>query len=403
MCSATVPTKQAEESTDKEEAENLFAKRNRKIDQKPLAIDYVIDEFWAESFVVFAGAHGLGKSTIVVFLALIGCGAIRVDGLNVKIPRDILYVTEDVEQLQRLIHETVAQWNGDLSIVESRFHVFQACREDARTYLELRKWYEPMVRTIAHQVTGEPVRIEPVLILDTANATVSVDGDSNNSEIGKAINILRMLFKSVLLVTHVAKGTTRNDPELISARGATAWVADAQTEWVLFEDKGVPHARFLFSDSPKKRRDAGYIRELKFETTVRRKMALDSFGYEHELKTVVVMSATYSDKLAREDSARREQAKEANKVMTYHKDAIKLTLNKFQRARLADPDNIELYATKKIFDDLSATDHRLTRAQLRMALEELTEDGEVIESTLPEQHRRGGRQKYFELPSSPSK
>lgn len=377
---------------------NEFAQRKHMLSTEPVAINYIIDEFWAESFVVFAGAHGLGKSTIVVFLALVACGAIQVKGLKVQIPRDILYLTEDKEQLNRLILETVAQWNGSLEIAMARLHVFQAKRIDARKYSLLQDLYKPLTRTVPHQATGKPITVEPILILDTANACLEVDGDKDNSAVGKTINALRILFKSVLLVTHVSKGTTRNDPELIDARGATAWVADAQTEWVLFEDKDVPYARFLFSDSPKKRRDAGFIRELKFETTRRSVSALDDFGFKHELRTVVVMSATYSDKSAREDTARREKAKEEQKRELDYKDFALKFVRKAQEDRLHDKDNPNCYPAKTAICD-SAKSSGFPRDPMREMVDQLIESGEVVEKELPQDLIQGARKTYLDMPA----
>jgi hypothetical protein len=89
--------------------------------------------------------------------------------------------------------------------------------------------------------TGFVYRTNPVVVIDTINATIDLKNESDNSEVGKAMATLKQRFKGIpmIAVGHIAKALKRADVADFSSRGAGAWEADAnQVIYLTKEDDG---------------------------------------------------------------------------------------------------------------------------------------------------------------------
>ena len=63
----------------------------------------VIDDLWAAGTVCIAGERGLGKTSMLVPLALVPTGLLVNYPLGAKIRRKVVYVAEDASQVRRII------------------------------------------------------------------------------------------------------------------------------------------------------------------------------------------------------------------------------------------------------------------------------------------------------------
>jgi hypothetical protein len=76
---------------------------------------------------------------------------------------------------------------------------------------------------------------------DTNNSVFDLENESDNSEVGRAMAVLKQKFRGIplVLVGHIAKALKRADVVDFSARGAGAWEADAnQVMYMIKEDDG---------------------------------------------------------------------------------------------------------------------------------------------------------------------
>ena len=272
------------------------------------AIDYLIEGFLAHSFGVFAGQPGVGKTTAVVSLALIVAGfTIPGSDCTAKSRRKVIYVSEDSAQIVRSLYgyckifhfnpHEISQW---LILIDSK-------RSDVDEVLKLSN------NVINHTHNNE----RPWLIIDTANATLDIENENDNSEVGKYIAALKQLIYTKLhtpitIVTHTSKTSGRGDDAAL-ARGASAFTGDATLTGAIFLDQDEERYFRLT-----KHRYEPDFKEVRFDTQFHDATVLDRHGDPQSQRCIVVTPISSSQgarQVAREEAQTAEQQARVTDVL----------------------------------------------------------------------------------------
>ena len=235
---------------------------------------WVIPGFIGHGVTVIAGAHGVGKTTALLPLALTAAG-LHGDDLMPRQWRHVVYVTEDVEQARRILAGVTLHSNLgiDLGRVRKRVHIVEAVRLDPAFVASVGATYrEQFTRTV------EGVEVLPLVVLDTKSAVLALDNENDNSEASRMMAALKQGFDRlpVWLIGHVAKANlTRNDA--LTSRGASAIEGDAnQTMFLIREGE----SRYLVQG--KTRFEARWP-ELEITSYTAQTTAPDEFGHMEPL------------------------------------------------------------------------------------------------------------------------
>jgi RecA-family ATPase len=195
-------------------------------------VDYLIDGFIAHSFSVIAGQPGVGKTTAMLSIALIAAG-FKVGDSEIKAEarRKIIYVSEDTAQVKRSLYAYSKHMDICAIELNDYFVLIESIRSTADEVIEL-----------AHNVIENTINNErPWVIIDTANATLDIENENDNSQVGAFMAALKQtiftkLNTSICIITHTAKTMSKEDDSAM-ARGASAYTGDATLTAVLFMDE----------------------------------------------------------------------------------------------------------------------------------------------------------------------
>jgi hypothetical protein len=156
-------------------------------------IEYLIQGFWAHSFFVLAGQPGVGKTTAMIAACMVMAGFQIGDApLTAKTRRKTIFVTEDSDQITRTLFAYSKHFHIDPMELLNWFVVIDAKRSDVKDLL-----------TLAHNVMRHTVDgIRPHLVLDTANSTMAIDNENDNSEVG---SYLAALKQTIYVQLHTPK------------------------------------------------------------------------------------------------------------------------------------------------------------------------------------------------------
>ena len=146
-------------------------------------------------------------------------------GLTVELRRKVVYVCEEPTQVERVLYGLKKHASGAKP-------------------KELREWFKVMpsrrlspdklgaliaeiVRTHTVIFNGYPVA--PLIVLDTSNATIDLDNENDNAEVGRAIAAIKQNLGTgaCWLVAHTPKALQRAEASELMARGAGAFTGDA--------------------------------------------------------------------------------------------------------------------------------------------------------------------------------
>jgi len=259
---------------------------------------YLIDGFIAHGFWMVAGQPGVGKTTSLLPVLLAMCG-IDIDGseLMAKHHRKVIMVTEDAEQVQRGLAAYVKYFGIDSKAIEERFILIRARRSELPKLLKLHQNIE------RHTINGE----RPVLVLDTANATLALDNENDNSEVGEFINglkqtIYEQMNTSILIITHLNKQVSRQDSDAM-ARGASAFTGDVTGTAIVFQEEEKRFMRLI------KRRYEPEYDEIVFNTIVVNMPAIDQDGVMVDIvgRVMVPEVSSQADRQAAKEGKKEEQ------------------------------------------------------------------------------------------------
>ena len=194
---------------------------------------WLLPGFMAEGLTLIAGGHGAGKTTALLPLAC-GVAGIHEPGwpLAPKHWREVVYIIEDIDQAQRVLHGLACHLGTTAQAIAERVHLVDARRLPADYLVKVGATYrERYTRTV------EGVELLPLVLLDTQAATIALENENDNSEASAAVAMLKQHFEGlpVWLVAHVAKANI-NRTEAMAARGASAWEADANATAFLIKE-----------------------------------------------------------------------------------------------------------------------------------------------------------------------
>lgn len=267
-------------------------------------IDYLIDGFFAHSFSVIAGQPGVGKTTAMLAVALIAAGfTIGDSGLKAEARRKIIYVSEDTAQVRRSLFAYAKYMNLDKQELQEYFVLVESIRSTADQVLEL-----------AHLVIEHTINDErPWLIIDTANATLDIENENDNSQVGAYMAALKQtiytqLKTSITIITHTAK-TMANTDDTAMARGASAYTGDATLTAVLFMDEA--KNRYLRLG---KARYEPLFKEIMLVSHIHTEAVVNRHGSLQEVKCVIVAPQASSETDRKQIQAKKAQEQQSQKT-----------------------------------------------------------------------------------------
>jgi len=267
-------------------------------------IRYMVKGFWAHSFMVLAGQPGIGKTTAVISLCMVMAGLQAKDcALTATKKRKTIIVTEDSDQVERTLTGYSRHYGISASELSNWFVIIDAKRSQVKDLLML-----------AHNVIHHTIdNVRPLLVLDTANATMDIDNENDNSEVGSFIAALKQtiyiqLDTPVCIITHTNKTISKADSDA-TARGASAFTGDATLTGVLFEDETKTRYMRLV-----KTRYQPNFREIKFNSDVFADTVLDEDGLIQEQMVLLVVPAMSSEEDRRQAANDRQNDKRQQQV-----------------------------------------------------------------------------------------
>jgi RecA-family ATPase len=245
---------------------------------------------------VLAGQPGIGKTTAIISLCMVMAG-IKANEcqLTSTKQRKTIIVTEDSDQVERTLTGYSRHYNVNPDDLSKWFVVIDAKRSNVKDLL-----------TLAHNVINHTVNnIRPLLVLDTANSTMDIDNENDNSEVGAYIAALKQtiyiqLDTPVCIITHTNKTISKQDSDA-TARGASAFTGDATLTGILFEDESKTRYMRLV-----KTRYQPTFREIKFSSDIFTDVAIDE-NQDIQEQNILLVTPEMSSEEDRKQAAETKQ------------------------------------------------------------------------------------------------
>ena len=264
---------------------------------------WVIPGFIAGGVTVISGSPGVGKTTVMLPLAMTAAG-LHGDPLMPRQWRHVVYITEDIEQAHRILAGIVGDNNLNISLnmVRDRLHLVKAVRLDPVYVSSVGTTYrEQFTRKVGD------VEVLPLVVIDTKSAVLATENENDNAEASAMMAAMKQGFDDlpVWLIGHVAKANLgRSDVATLSSRGAGAIEGDSNANIFLILEK---ESRYLVLG--KKRFDAKWP-ELEVASYTSRTTAQDEFGNLEEV--VLLWGIAVPPQISRKEAS--EQAKTQEEI-----------------------------------------------------------------------------------------
>jgi len=275
---------------------------------QPMAPRWVIPGFIGHGVVAIAGAHGVGKTTALLPLAMTAAGLHAPgDPLGPEHWRHVIYIVEDVEQARRILAGVIKFGGYGLNVatVRERLHLVEARRLEPAYIAEVAATYKAQfTRSVSD------VDVLPLVVFDTKSAVFALTNENDNSENSLAVAALKQDFCGLpsWVVGHVNKQDIgRSDAAGLSMRGGSSFEADGNQCLFLVKDG---EQRYLVRG--KTRFEAKWP-ELEIQSVTATTNALDEFG-NSELMTLrwgVAVPPTQSRKDAKQEAQEAADKAEA--------------------------------------------------------------------------------------------
>jgi len=206
--------------------------------------EFIFDDVLIAGVTLLAGFTGIGKTTALVPLMTRAAHLCDPsDPLRPILRRKVVYVSEDPKQVIRVL--TSMRLSNELTANDAEisewFKIVPARRMDAASIVKVRQTYETLTHRNIDSKTGVSHDTMPIVVFDTSNATIDLENESDNSEVGKCISTLKSEFGGIpiIIVAHLAKTLKKADISDMTSRGAGAWEGDVnQVLYMTKEDDG---------------------------------------------------------------------------------------------------------------------------------------------------------------------
>lgn len=247
--------------------------------------EFIFDDFMSTGVNVIAGAPGVGKTTLIVPLALTAAHICpKGYALKPSIRRNVIIITESVVQVQRVIY-SVYNWGYTgraAQDFEDRVKIIHAKRLDPKIVAQVAEEYREW--TVENEkADGTSYTALPLVVFDTANAIFDLENENDNAEVGRAMAQVKQAFLDfpLIIITHTAKALGSLESDFLSPRGASAWTGDAQGVYLVFKDGET-------QDSPRvlkaaKVRFPTEFDEMAFDIVRNSQIHKDVLGYDKEI------------------------------------------------------------------------------------------------------------------------
>ena len=252
---------------------------------KVFVFEYIFDDYMSVGVNVIAGAPGVGKTTLIVPLALTAAHICPPDyALKPSVRRNVIIITESVVQVQRVIY-SVFNWGyvgSDAQIFEDRVKIIHAKRLDPKIVAQVADEYRDW--TVDNEkADGTFYSALPLVVFDTANAVFDLENENDNAEVGKAMAHVKQSFADfpLIIITHTAKALGSLESDFLSPRGASAWTGDAQGVYLVFRDGETNDAPRVLKAT--KVRFPTAFDELSFDLISNSETHKDILGYDKEI------------------------------------------------------------------------------------------------------------------------
>ena len=245
------------------------------LDGEPKAPEWIIPGFISEGVLSIAGQQGIGKSTSIFPLALIAAGLVDSELSPGECWRNVLYGSEDVEQIKRIGAGLVRAGLVDPKLMAERIRLVQAVRTSSG---ELVLAGQLISIELTRFIDREPIK--PLVVLDTKSACLDSEDENSNSETSRTVADLKQRFDGlpVWLVGHVSKANFgRSDVDSMSTRGASSLEGDVQQTMFMIREGD---ERWLVAG--KTRFEARY-RELRIDSHLETMTVRNRFGRDELL------------------------------------------------------------------------------------------------------------------------
>jgi RecA-family ATPase len=337
----------------------------------------VVNGIIPEGVGVISGSGGVGKTSSIVPLALAVAGIKSPTcNLEVELPRQVIYITEDEGQVMQILHGMRAflKWDEATWLkVKNNFIVVTSQRINHITVEML------LAETVIYGVV-DPIFCMPLVVFDTASANFDLENESSNSEASLFMSVLKQWHTkhktSIWVIAHLSKDSKGLDIDSMgraTARGAGSWGDDAMWTALLgtAEEDGKGHRVLKMG----KVRATLLFDEISFEGSVQHIYGINRFGVEVKIDyryTVPVRSS--------QDERKSEQFTEKRKNL--EEKIIK---------SVQDLD----YPSKKDIKEHIASDVNLVHTIINQMLDQCV----LEEVPLPADLCQGNRKKYIILRS----
>ena len=247
--------------------------------------EYLYDDFMSTGVNVVAGAPGVGKTTLIVPMALAAAHLCPYDyPLRPSVRRNVIIITESVVQVQRVIY-SLYNWGYtgcESKHFEERVRVISAQRLNPEFVVKVSEEYKNW--TVENEKkNGEMYIALPLVVFDTANAVFDLENENDNAEVGKAMSYVKQAFINfpIIIVSHTSKISGMTESDYLSPRGASAWTGDAQGVYTVFKDGD-------YEDAPRvmkaiKVRFPTAFPELSFDLVTNKEKHQDVLGYDKDV------------------------------------------------------------------------------------------------------------------------
>lgn len=247
--------------------------------------EYIYDDYMSTGVNVIAGAPGVGKTTLIVPMALATAHLCPSDyPLMPKVRRNVIIITESVVQVQRVIYSLYSWGYTGMSPrdFEERVRVIPAHRLDPKVVAEVAEEYRHWV-VDNETADGGVFPALPLVVFDTANAVFDLENENDNAEVGRAMAYIKQAFSAfpIIIVAHAAKINGMMETDSLSPRGASAWTGDAQGVYTVFKDGESEDAPRVLKVA--KVRFPTAFSELTFDLVTNKERHKDVLGFEKDV------------------------------------------------------------------------------------------------------------------------